>query len=46
MAVGGVECELISPPDSLISKENTGNFFEFGPLGAHHCGNFYVDPAS
>ena len=30
MAVGGVEGELVSVSNSLITRENTGNFSYFG----------------
>jgi hypothetical protein len=29
--VGGVESELVSAAISLLSRENTGNFSDFGP---------------
>ena len=33
MADGGVRCELLSTSNSLIIRENTGNFRDFGRLG-------------
>jgi hypothetical protein len=46
MAVGGVECELVSAGDSLLNRERTGNFADFGHQSGGLGGDAGTDPGS